>query len=123
RYQQAKLQLFKLTARNSRGLQIGIVNADDSSWHVFAKAVPHAITYGLTGGDLRAENISSNLSGSDFDIKHQEMKLHVQTSLPGTFNVSNILAATATAVAVGLSDSQIIKGIAALKGVEGRLAL
>jgi UDP-N-acetylmuramoyl-L-alanyl-D-glutamate--2,6-diaminopimelate ligase len=41
--------------------------------------------------------------------------------LPGSFNVSNSLAAVAVGRAVGLKPKQIEQGIAALDGVEGRM--
>jgi UDP-N-acetylmuramoyl-L-alanyl-D-glutamate--2,6-diaminopimelate ligase len=52
-------------------------------------------------------------------IKTRE--LHLKVNIPGTFNISNALAAAATGIAVGLSDKQIERGIAALTGVEGRM--
>jgi UDP-N-acetylmuramyl tripeptide synthase len=39
----------------------------------------------------------------------------------GPFNLSNILAAAATALALGLDPAAVARGIEALKGVPGRL--
>jgi UDP-N-acetylmuramoyl-L-alanyl-D-glutamate--2,6-diaminopimelate ligase len=54
-------------------------------------------------------------------VKYQDRTLRLKVNLPGTFNVANAMAAAATGVAVGLTDEQIEKGIAALPGVEGRM--
>jgi len=121
RYRAAKRKLFKLTAKNKKGLQTGIINADDSSAQAFAETVPHAVTYGVAHGEMQASDIISTPNGSDFTAKYQGRELHLHVNLPGTFNVSNALAAAATGIAVGLGDEQIEKGIAALEAVEGRM--
>lgn len=121
RYRDAKVRLFKLVARNRHGLQTGIVNADDPSWHYFADAAPNVVTYGIGHGEMRAVNIRSTPQGSDFDVQYRDTKLHLRMNIPGSFNVSNALAAAATGAVIGLSDQQIANGIAALPGVEGRM--
>ncbi len=121
RYRAAKVRLFKMTAYNWRGLRTGIVNADDPSWRYFADIMPNAVTYGVEHGALRAKNVKLTPSGSDFDATYDGTTLKLHTNLPGSFNVSNALAAAATGAVVGLSDEQITKGIAALQGVEGRM--
>jgi UDP-N-acetylmuramoyl-L-alanyl-D-glutamate--2,6-diaminopimelate ligase len=121
RYRDAKVKLFKLVSANKKGLQVGIVNADDPTVQYFVDAVPHAVTYGVSHGDMRASDIVSTSDGSVFIAKYngRELKLHV--NLPGTFNVANTLAAAAAGMVVGLSNEQIERGIAALQGVEGRM--
>jgi UDP-N-acetylmuramoyl-L-alanyl-D-glutamate--2,6-diaminopimelate ligase len=59
--------------------------------------------------------------GSTFTAKYNERELSIKVNLPGTFNISNALAAIRAGIAVGLTDEQIEKGIAALEGVEGRM--
>jgi UDP-N-acetylmuramoyl-L-alanyl-D-glutamate--2,6-diaminopimelate ligase len=122
RYRAAKVRLFKLAAYNWRGLRTGIVNADDPSWHYFADVVPNAITYGVEHGELRATKVRATPDGSDFEATYKDTTLKIHVNLPGSFNISNALAAAATGAVVGLSDEQITKGIAALEGVEGRMA-
>ena len=121
RYRAAKVRLFKLVGRNRRGMQTGIVNADDPSWRYFADAVPYAVTYGVHHGEMRAVSVRSTPEGSDFDAQYKDAKLHLHVNIPGSFNISNALAAAATGAVVGLSDRQITDGIAALPGVEGRM--
>jgi UDP-N-acetylmuramoyl-L-alanyl-D-glutamate--2,6-diaminopimelate ligase len=121
RYRAAKVRLFRKAARNYGGLRTGIVNADDPSWHFFADVIPNVVSYGIERGELRAEHVRSTPAGSDFTVKYKGSALKIHTNLPGSFNVSNALAAAATGVAVGLTDVQIASGIAALKSVEGRM--
>ncbi len=121
RYREAKRRLFKLAAANKRGLQMGVVNADDPAAQLFAGTVPHAITYGVANGDMQASDITSTPEGSDFTATYNDRRLKLHVNLPGTFNIANAMAAAATGIAVGLSDEQIEKGIAALSGVEGRM--
>ena len=123
-YLAAKLKLFKIVAKNPKGLQIGIVNAEDPSAELFAKAVPKAITYGIKKGDIRAINIKSTSTGSSFAVKSQTNKnldLKIKTKLPGSFNVYNSLAAVGAGLALGIEPKQIEQGIAALDSVEGRM--
>ncbi len=122
RYREAKLKLFKHAAANKKGLQIGIVNAEDPSAEYFTRAVPKSMTYGIEDGQLRAHDVQATPQGSKFTARIDSHELHLQVNIPGTFNISNALAAAATGIAVGLSDEQIEKGIAALEGVEGRMA-
>jgi UDP-N-acetylmuramoyl-L-alanyl-D-glutamate--2,6-diaminopimelate ligase len=49
RYRDAKRKLFKLAARNTGGMQTGIVNADDPSAELFMSDVPRVITYSIEG--------------------------------------------------------------------------
>jgi UDP-N-acetylmuramoyl-L-alanyl-D-glutamate--2,6-diaminopimelate ligase len=121
-YRAAKVKLFKIVAKNRKGLRTGIVNADDPNAKYFAAAVPNAVTYGVKNGNLKATNIKQTSTGSSYDVKTPDGKqLHIKTSLPGSFNVYNSLAVVGVGLALKLSSAQIEKGIAALKSVEGRM--
>ncbi len=121
RYRDAKVQLFKLTAGNERGLRCGIVNADDPSAPYFSNRMPNVIRYGLGQADLRTADIVSTSLGSKFTVSYGQQTFDLRTNLPGSFNVSNSLAAAGVGLALGLSPEQIAHGIAALKTVEGRM--
>jgi UDP-N-acetylmuramoyl-L-alanyl-D-glutamate--2,6-diaminopimelate ligase len=121
-YREAKLKLFKMTAKNRKGLKTGIVNAEDPSSEIFAAATPKTITYGINRGDLRALNINENSNGSVYSVQlNSGGTLNIRTNLPGSFNVYNSLAAVGVGLALGLEHKQIEQGIAALKSVEGRM--
>jgi UDP-N-acetylmuramoyl-L-alanyl-D-glutamate--2,6-diaminopimelate ligase len=143
KYRDAKKLLFEQTNRNKQGLQIGITNADDPNAELFAAAVKNPVLYGINKGDLRATNVKLTPSGSTFTVKESRVQstepgadttsdrrlatsngdaeYHITCHLPGSFNVSNTLAAMAVGRAVGLTKQQIEQGIAALAGVEGRM--
>ena len=48
-------------------------------------------------------------------------EMEIDSRLVGPFNLANILAAAATALGLGLSPEDVARGIAALRGVPGRL--
>jgi UDP-N-acetylmuramoyl-L-alanyl-D-glutamate--2,6-diaminopimelate ligase len=97
------------------------VNAEDPSATYFASAVPFPILYGTGVGQLQATDIASTPTGSTFTAKYENRELSIKVNLPGSFNISNALAAVGAGIAVGLTDEEIEKGIAALEGVEGRM--
>lgn len=117
RYIDSKLRLFKLTARNRRGLRAGVINADDKVAAKFKSAVPNAVTYGLKTGDLKGSGVKQSASGSEFSVDG----LHLRINLPGEFNIYNALAAVGVGKTLGLADEQIERGLASLEGVPGRM--
>jgi UDP-N-acetylmuramoyl-L-alanyl-D-glutamate--2,6-diaminopimelate ligase len=92
RYRDAKRRLFKLANSNSKGLRLGIINAEDPSADLFALDVANSITYGIDRGDLRATNVSLKTSGSTYIAKIDQDSYDIDCKLPGTFNVFNSLA-------------------------------
>lgn len=121
RYRDAKRLLFKQTNQNKKGLRTGIVNTDDPNAHFFASDVKNPIGYGLKSGHVRAAKVKLSPAGSTYDVVTDDETYHITVHLPGSFNVSNSLAAVAVGRALGLSKQQIEQGIAALKTVEGRM--
>lgn len=123
-YRGAKRKLFRLCDGNRNGLRIGVVNADDSSGPLFESDVEKPISYGIKRGELRAKDIKSAPTGSEFSVTSMSMEdlhLKIKVNLPGSFNVYNALAAVGVGLALRLQPKQIEQGIAALKGVEGRM--
>ncbi len=121
KYRDAKRMLFKQTNRNRNGLQLGIVNADDTNAELFARDTKDSVSYGLKNGDIRATKVKLTPSGSRYVAVAGEDEYRIECHLPGSFNVSNSLAAVAVGRALGLTKDQIQKGIAALRTVEGRM--
>lgn len=120
-YVTAKRLLFKNAKHTHGGQRIGIVNADDPSAELFAGDIEHPITYGIDRGDLQARQIKLSPSGIDYYVKVGQTKMHIKSSIPGTVNVYNSLAAVAVGIVYELTTDQIEQGIAALKSVEGRM--
>ena len=121
RYRDAKRRLFKLTNHNNKGLRIGIINAEDPSSALFASDIKTPILYGVGQGDLQATKVDMKPSGSTYVAKIGDDEYKITCHIPGSFNVANSLAAVGAGRALGLSQKQIEQGIAALKGVEGRM--
>ncbi len=121
RYRDAKRMMFKQTDRNRKGLRTGIVNADDENAEFFAGDVKNPVLYGMKNGALRAADVKLSPDGVQYDVQVGGEKLHITTHLPGSFNVYNSLAAVGVGQVLGLTGKQIEQGIAALKGVEGRM--
>jgi UDP-N-acetylmuramoyl-L-alanyl-D-glutamate--2,6-diaminopimelate ligase len=113
-YFEAKARLFTadLSVR-------GAVNRDTPEGRRLLKLAPiPCLTFGAQrGADVRAEDIRVTASGVAFRVG----RLHVESRLRGSFNVSNCLAALSAARQVGIDDADIVRGIASLDGVPGRL--
>ncbi|MEK7603370.1 MAG: UDP-N-acetylmuramoyl-L-alanyl-D-glutamate--2,6-diaminopimelate ligase [Patescibacteria group bacterium] len=120
-YRDAKRKLFQLTNKNKRGMRLGIVNAEDENSEFFQSDIANVQSYGLNTGDIRAQNLKLTSGGSRYLAKIGDDEYKIDCHLPGSFNVANSLAAVLVGRAVGLTKGQIQKGIAALRGVEGRM--
>src|SRR5450759_4975265 len=113
-----------------------VLNRDDSSYG-FLAAIPveRTITYGLQAPQagaqathLTATNIRRLPGGSEFEVQVDAeggwpgiSNLQLATSLLGDFNVSNILAASGAALALGLGAAEIRAGVQAVTGIPGRM--
>jgi len=121
KYRTAKVKLFRITNKNRKGLQLGIINADDPSAKYFAEAIAKPVTYGLKKGDITPEQVKIMPTGSTYTIKTPVGELHITCHIPGSFNVENSLAAVTVGLSLGLKPADIEKGIASLQSVEGRM--
>ncbi len=121
KYVAAKLRLFKIA--NRHGKKIGIVNADDPSADIFLEATPRNVSYGIHSGELLATKITLESDGCQYQAKVGKDSYRIHCHIPGEFNVYNSLAAVAVGRVFNLSKAQIERGIEALKGVEGRMAI
>ena len=121
RYRDAKLKLFKLADSNKKGLRAGVINAEDESTELFAKAITNSLTYGLRAGDIQAKEVRMTPNGSEYTAEIRNSKFEIRTNLPGGFNVYNSLAAAGVGHVIGLNKQQIEQGVAALESVEGRM--
>ena len=71
--------------------------------------------------DFWAENVSLNLNGSTFILHAFEGEIEINLPYLGAHNVSNALAATALAMAVGASLADVKAGLEQRSQVKGRL--
>lgn len=120
-YRDAKRLLFQRTAKNSRGLQTAIINADDENAKYFVADSVKPVTYGVKSGDIRAKFIDQKANGSRYAAVIDGEEYWINCKLPGSFNIYNSLAAVGVGRVAGLDKKQIEQGIEALDGVEGRM--
>ena len=116
-YFQVKLRLF---TEFSPG--VSILNIDDPAGEKIAAAAGGEVrTFGLSGdADVRAEGLSISADGMVFDLVCLEGRERLETTLTGHHNASNILAASAACLVLGLSLGEIAGGAASLESVPGR---
>jgi UDP-N-acetylmuramoyl-L-alanyl-D-glutamate--2,6-diaminopimelate ligase len=119
-YLAAKRKIFgHLKARGT-----AILNADDPVVRRLGRSLKkrRVVTYGVkAGADVRALSVRLSMGGTTFSVRGAGRPFEVSTRLVGMHNVSNILAAIATARALGISVDAIVKGIAGMANVPGRL--
>ena len=98
------------------------INVDDVYGRRLAGEVDvPVLTFGSSAdADVRPEKIETDPWGTSFVVVAPEREIEVRTSLVGAFNVSNCLAAAATALQAGLPGSAIAAGIEAVSAVPGR---
>ena len=98
-----------------------IVNADDQYGRRLADELPEAVTFGIENeADFRASDVRFDPSGSEFTCVTAEGEVRITTRLPGLFNVSNALAATAATRALDVPFEDIADALAAAGRVPGR---
>lgn len=97
--------------------QKAVVNADD----IHARSIPHALSFGLHNGDIRATSLRSDREIYSFTVEEGGIPV-VKISLKtvGVFNVMNALAAYAASRLLGLSAEEIKAGIESFRGVKRR---
>ena len=76
-------------------------------------------TYSSRGGDAdwRAVDVDLTAGGASFTVVGPDVELRTEIHVPGEFNVSNALAAIASAALAGLDPRQVAAGIARIHGI------
>ena len=116
-YFQAKRRLFEMLPAESPG----IINLDDPRGASLMDVSKRTVTFAITRqADVTPGPIEFTLSGLAFDLRTPRGNVPIESRLVGRPNVSNILAAAATGVALELPLDAIATGVKALPGVPGR---
>ena len=99
-----------------------ILNADDPrSAELRSCGSPNVLTYGLAAGaELRPHGTDPAPKSGSFLMETPWGKLESRSRLLGRPNVYNLLAAAATALALGFGVEQVEGGLAELEAVPGR---
>jgi UDP-N-acetylmuramoyl-L-alanyl-D-glutamate--2,6-diaminopimelate ligase len=119
-YFAAKAKLFD--GSEGSAPRVAILNTDDTYGNKLPSLAYRSqiYTYGLEQGDFRAEKIEMEPAGMRFNMATPQGSIPIRTRLTGGVNVYNLLAASAAAVARGLSLEQVAQGVASLEFVPGR---
>ena len=100
-YFAAKAQLIGYLKRDG----VSVINADDPIWEALPEA-PRRVTFGVDDGDVRAEDVTYTSHGSEWTLHYGRAEAPVQFPLLSDFNVSNALAAAATALVLADRDQE-----------------
>lgn len=117
-YFSAKKILFSGLGRDASA----IVNIDDE-WggQMLQATAARTLSYGTgRGADVRATDIAYSMQGTKFTVVHAGEETPVETSLIGRFNVSNILAAFGTGIALDIPKPLLQRAIRSTRPVPGR---
>ncbi len=136
-YRQAKAMLFHhlLKGHRKEGRpKVSVLNADDDSYRYLGNIPADGqLTYGLEGAstlvdaDVVACKVHRSGSGTRFTARLQPLgvrslaEFELRTALVGDHNISNILAATSAALALGVAQEAIQQGVWAVKDIVGRM--
>jgi len=100
-----------------------VFNADDKNLKKL-KPKSKKITYGIKNrADVSAKNIALKNGKQEFDIIYSKLKIHVSTSIPGLFNVYNMLAAVSTALALNIKPKKIKESLESFFGIWRRFEI
>lgn len=116
-YLEAKALLF----RRLRPDAAAVLNADDpTSERLAAVTAARVLTYGERGAQVRLRRASFEGRRTRMELETEVGPLEVETALTGRFNCSNVMAAVACGVALGIEAEAVRAGIAAVTQVPGR---
>lgn len=108
--------------------KVSVVNLDDSHGRTLAAMVAsqrpgsRLVTFGEDPrAEVRAENVTLNFKNTTFRLVWPGGALDVESPLLGRYNVSNVLAAIATAWGLGRDPTVFLPRLRAFKGVPGRM--
>ena len=108
--------------------KVAVVNLDDAYGAQLAAQVkadgrvPKLVTFGeRPEADVRAEDVSLNFTNTTFKLVWPGGTMQIESPMIGRYNVSNLLAAIATAWGLGRDPVVFLARLRAFKGVAGRM--
>jgi len=119
-YFAAKRRLFEMLAPEAAA----VVNLDDPRGDELRRATPgRCLSYGIDNeeSDWSAAIQCMDRNGTGVRLSSAGKTVNLRTSMIGRHNVQNLLAAAATADALGVSWDAISEGLTACGGAPGRL--
>ncbi len=123
-YFAAKSLLFtELLAVSGASAGLAVINHDDP-WgkKLRQRLSTPVLTFGFEpGADIRPDHYTLSPQGIQARIATPFGPLEVISPLVGRYNLSNILAASSTALGLGVDPDSVVRGLAMITGVDGRL--
>ncbi len=129
-YQQAKARLFHhlLDGLRKPGVpKVAVLNSGDDSYR-YLRPIPadRQVIYGLEGAlatdaNLVATRVERSAADTRFTVQSDPGEFELRTVLVGDYNISNILAATGAALALGVPVEAVQRGVWDVKGIVGRM--
>ena len=118
---QAKGELLDKIKRSGRV----VLNMDDDRVRQLAQKTDLPVTFfgESPGARIRSESVQEKGNGISFTLVLPEETVDVDLKIPGTFMVSNALAAAAVGHLLGISGPEIKAGLEAFRPVEGRMSI
>lgn len=115
----------KTTLMTYPSLKSAVINNDDEYASSFTNVLSDEIavtTFGLESrADVSVANVNYLSAGIEADICYQGKSWPISLPIWGDFNLSNVLAVVAAAIALGEDMSDIQAKLSSLKSVPGRL--
>ncbi len=122
-YLDAKTGLFD--GRIGTVPDVCVINIDDPAGRVLAEACRRrgtVITFGIAAdADVRATDLALDTGGAVFSVRFEGRAAVFKSTLPGDYNVSNVLCALAMAAALGRDPLALAPSLASFPGVPGRM--
>ena len=122
-YFDVKTRLFN--GENGAAPRVAVVNLDDPHGLQLAARIPghvRTVTFGETAvAQVRAENVALNFKNTTFTLVWPNGEMSVDSPLIGRYNLSNLLAAIATAWSLGRDPFVFLARMRAFKCVPGRM--
>lgn len=122
-YFAVKMRLF--TGATGSRPKLAVVNIDDPYGERLTAAIPDGVmtvTYGENPRALvRAEAVTLGFKDTTFRLVWPQGEMLVNSPLIGRYNVSNLLAAVATAWGLGRDPAAFLARLRSFKGVPGRM--
>lgn len=122
-YAEAKSRLFN--PYYFPDLKYAIVNADDPASSLMLEHIPNQVViwrYSMQSvADFYVLNAIYTLNGATLEVQTPFGVVSLQSPLLGRFNVANLLAAVAGALALGLSLADVVAAVPRLIGAAGRM--
>ncbi len=97
-----------------------VINIDDAFGIKIANRLTNVLTYSFAGGDIFPMQMNETVDGMEGTLQSPAGEISIDSTLIGSYNLSNIMATTGAALSLGISVQSIEKGIKGFKNAPGR---